>query len=242
MSSPKTSKKQIPAETDPGAAERNEVERTVNPRGESAAEMNAGENATPSGEEQASKRVKTPRVKSPAEAKAVLECLLYATVEPLSLKQLREFVRPMDEKRLRVLLVELQNDYDSRGSGLQLVEVAGGYQMATRPRYADWVAPFRKRKRRTGLSVAMLETLAIIAYKQPIIRAEVDAIRGVDSSGTMHALLELDLIETVGQKQVPGRPFLYATTKTFLKYFGLKGLSDLPSIESLRERFELSQG
>ena len=171
-----------------------------------------------------------------------MECLLFVTVEPLNLKQIREVIQPMDAAKLRALVVELQNEYDSRGGGLQIVEVAGGYQMATRSLYADWMAPFRKRKRRAGLSVAMLETLAIIAYKQPIIRAEVDAIRGVDSSGTIHALQELELVEVVGQKQVPGRPFLYGTTKTFLKHFGLKSLSELPSIESLRERFELSQG
>ncbi len=114
--------------------------------------------------------------------------------------------------------------------------------MATRPRFAEYLAPFRKRKRRVGLSAAMLETLAIIAYKQPIIRAEIDAIRGVDSSGTVHALLELELIETVGQKPVPGRPFLYGTTQNFLKHFGLKSLSDLPSIETLRERFDVNPG
>jgi segregation and condensation protein B len=185
---------------------------------------------------------RTPRVKNPADAKAVLECLLFATVEPLSLRQIRQIIHPIDEKSLRALLVELQNDYDHRGSGLQVVEVAGGYQIATRSRYADWLVSFRKSKRRGGLSVAMLETLAIISYKQPIIRAEVDAIRGVDSSGVVHALQELDLVEVVGQKQVPGRPNLYGTTKTFLKYFGLKSLSDLPSIESLRERFELHRG
>ena len=87
----------------------------------------------------------------------------------------------------------------------------------------------------------MLETLAIVSYKQPIIRAEVDAIRGVDSSGIMRALQDLNLVEVVGQKQVPGRPNLYGTTKAFLKYFGLKSLSDLPSIDSLREQFQLSQ-
>jgi segregation and condensation protein B len=186
--------------------------------------------------------VRTPRVRDAADAKAIVECLLFAAVEPLTVGQIREIVRPMKEKDLRALLVELQNEYDSRGGGLQIVEVAGGYQMATRGRYADWLAPFQKRKRRTGLSVAMLETLAIIAYKQPIIRAEVDAIRGVDSSGVIHALQEIELIETVGQKQAPGRPYLYGTTKDFLKHFGLKSLSELPSIESLRERFDLSQG
>jgi len=187
-------------------------------------------------------KARTPHVQSVAEAKAIVECLLFATTEPLNLKQIREIVRSVKENQLRALLVELQNEYDRCGSGLQIIEVAGGYQMATRPRYGDWLEPICKRKRKTGLSVAMLETLAIIAYKQPIIRAEVDAIRGVDSSGVIHALQELELIEIVGQKQVPGRPFLYGTTKDFLKHFGLKSLSELPSIESLRERFGLSQG
>lgn len=192
--------------------------------------------------ESPAKRIKTPRVTNPAEAKAILECLLFASVEPLTTQQIRDIIRPLKEDDLRTMIVELQNEYDRRGSGLQIVEVAGGYQLATRARYADWLAPFQKRKRRAGLSVAMLETLAIVAYKQPIIRAEVDAIRGVDSSGTMHVLQELDLVEVVGQKQVPGRPNLYGTTKAFLKHFGLKSLSDLPSIESLRERFDLREG
>jgi len=186
-------------------------------------------------------RRKTPPVANNAEAKAVIECLLFATTEPLSLRKLQELVHPLDAKTLRALLVELQNEYDSRGSGLKIVEVAGGFQIATRPRYADWVSVLYRRKRRSGLSPAMLETLAIVAYKQPIIRAEIDAIRGVDSSGVIHALQEMGLIEVVGQKQVPGRPFLYGTTKEFLKHFGLKSLSELPSLEALRERFESSE-
>lgn len=188
------------------------------------------------------RRRRTPRVQSPAEAKAVLECLLFATTEPLGLRQIREAIHPMDMKALQALVVELQNEYDQRGCGLQIVELAGGYQMATRPRYANWLVNFQKKKRRSGLSVAMLETLAIIAYKQPIIRAEIDAIRGVDSSGVVHSLQETGLIEVVGQKQVPGRPNLYGTTNDFLKYFGLKSLSDMPSIDALRERFDLPQG
>jgi len=246
MSPSKSEKKPAPPEPSPESAEIEEVEAAVEPAVELAksagetggVETAQGEAAKPS----AAEPVKTPHVRDLADAKAIVECLLFAAVEPLNLHQIREIVRPIKERDLRALLVELQNEYDGRGGGLQIVEVAGGYQMATRGRYAEWLAPFRKRKRRTGLSVAMLETLAIIGYKQPIIRAEVDAIRGVDSSGTIHALQELELIETVGQKQVPGRPFLYSTTKDFLKHFGLKSLSDLPSIESLRERFGMDQG
>jgi segregation and condensation protein B len=242
MSHPKTGKKPPDKEPRREAEESIEAEPTLD-EPPLAVRETATEEAGPAGEESArAARLKTPPVRNAAQAKAILECLLFVTVEPLNLKQIREVIQPMDAAKLRALVVELQNEYDSRGGGLQIVEVAGGYQMATRSLYADWMAPFRKRKRRAGLSVAMLETLAIIAYKQPIIRAEVDAIRGVDSSGTIHALQELELVEVVGQKQVPGRPFLYGTTKTFLKHFGLKSLSELPSIESLRERFELSQG
>lgn len=186
-------------------------------------------------------RKRTPRVQSPAEAKAVIECLLFAATEPQTLAQIRQTVHPITMKELQGLVVELQNEYDKRGCGLQIVEIAGGYQLATRPRYADWLVNYRKKKRRSGLSAAMLETVAIIAYKQPIIRAEIDAIRGVDTSGVVHSLQEAGLVEVVGQKQVPGRPFLYGTTKDFLKYFGLKSLSEMPSIEALRERFDLPQ-
>lgn len=185
---------------------------------------------------------KTPRVKTPEQAKAILECLLFAAVEPMSLKQIREYVHPMKPNEIQALIVELQNEYDNRAGGLQIVEVAGGYQMATRPSYADWVSPMFRRKRRTGLSPAMLETLAIISYKQPLIRAELDAIRGVDSSGVIRGLQDMGLVDIVGQKQVPGRPNMYGTTSAFLKYFGLKSLSDLPSIEALRQQFELTQG
>jgi segregation and condensation protein B len=191
--------------------------------------------------EAAAARHETPPVESAAEARAVLECLLFTTTDPLPMREIRSILHTLDAKAIQLLLIDLQNDYMKRASGLQIVEVAGGYQMATRPRYAEWLAPLHRRKRKSGLSTAMLETLAIIAYKQPIIRAEVDAIRGVDSGGMMHTLLEIGLIEIVGQKQTPGRPNLYGTTKAFLKHFGLKSVSDLPSIDSLRERFELTQ-
>jgi segregation and condensation protein B len=249
MSASKNRKNRAPRETGSGTEKIKDIEsasdaplESVEPAAPPLETIGDETDAAKAKDQPLAARIKTPRVRDLADAKGIVECLLFATTDPLNLSQIREIVRPIKERDLRALLVELQNDYDSRGSGLQIVEVAGGYQMATRGRYADWMTPFRKRKRKTGLSVAMLETLAIIAYKQPIIRAEVDAIRGVDSSGTVHALQELELIEAVGQKQVPGRPFLYGTTKTFLKHFGLKSLSELPSIESLRERFELNQG
>jgi len=182
-----------------------------------------------------------PTIRDRAEARAVLECMLFTTVEPLPLRDIRRVLHHFDAKGILALLVELQDEYDRRGGGLQIVEVAGGYQMATRPRFAEWLTPFQRRKRRNGLSVGMLETLAIVAYKQPIIRAEIDAIRGVDSSGMLHALQDLGLVEVMGQKQVPGRPFFYGTTSLFLKYFGLKSLAELPSIDALREKFELNQ-
>jgi len=245
MSARKDNRKLRQSDASPEDSEAEETEpqkdeSVVGESSESSAEPRSDE-ADESERASVSARVKTPRVRNVLEAKAVVECLLFATTDPLSLKQIREIVSPINMTELRLLLVELQNEYDSRGSGLQIVEVAGGYQMATRPRYADWLEAICRRKHKTGFSVAMLETLAIIAYRQPIVRAEVDAIRGVDSSGVIHALQELDLIEAVGQKQVPGRPYLYGTTKTFLKHFGLRSLSELPSIESLRERFGLDQ-
>ncbi|MCX8036994.1 MAG: SMC-Scp complex subunit ScpB [Candidatus Sumerlaeia bacterium] len=251
MSSPKRNQKPESEENEHEAAQSSELEKSdesdrsddsdKSEKSDESEKLDTSDVSDQSDQSEG-RRYKVPRVKSRAEAKAVLECLLFAAVEPLTLKQLRDLVKPLKENDLRALLVELQSEYDDRGSGLQVVEVAGGYQMATRPRFADYLAPFRKRKGRIGLSKAMLETLAIIAYKQPIIRAEIDAIRGVDSSGIVHALLEMELIETVGQKPVPGRPFLYGTTQHFLKHFGLKSLAELPSIESLRERFSANPG
>lgn len=174
---------------------------------------------------------------SRTDIKAALEALLFATTEPLSVSRLARILDGVPISEIRSLLLELHGEYDARHGGLQIAEVAGGFQMATRPQYAPWLYKMKPSKRRVPLSQATLETLAIIAYKQPITRAEIEAIRGVDSSATLHTLLELGLVEVGGKREVPGRPQVYVTTQLFLKSFGLKSLGDLPSVQELRKMF-----
>jgi segregation and condensation protein B len=130
----------------------------------------------------------------------------------------------------------LKEEYSSRN--LQITEVADGYQLCTRHEYNDYIRKFLKLDRSTRLSQPSLDTLSIIAYKQPLTRQEVDEIRGVDSSGVIKTLLEKKVIGPAGRKKVPGRPIMYRTTQKFLEYFGLKDLSDLPTLEDLREVLE----
>ncbi len=180
-------------------------------------------------------------ITSIAQAKAVAEALLFSSSEPLSLKRLAKLMGEMNANDLRGILTQLSEDYQKDGRGIQLVEIAGGFQLATRPEYAEWILALHGQKRRSPLTGAALETLAIIAYKQPITRAEVDAIRGVESGGVVRTLLDLELIEVKGRKEVLGKPQLYGTSEKFLHAFGLRQLEDLPSIQELRERYQTGQ-
>ena len=142
--------------------------------------------------------------------------------------------RPSRRKTSRPRSRELKQDYERPG-GLQLVEVAGGYQIVTRPDLHEWVRRLFHERTTQKLTVQALETLAVIAYRQPITAAEITEIRGVNTSGVLNTLLERHLIKIVGRKQVVGRPFLYATTKEFLIRFGLNDLTDLPKVEDMAE-------
>lgn len=173
-----------------------------------------------------------PRI--PHALKPVVEALIFASPEPITVKAL---VRLLEQPKEDVgaALAELQDDY--RGSaGLQLVEVAGGYQIVTRPELYEWVRRLFKERTTQKLSVQALETLAVIAYKQPVTSAEISEIRGVTAaSGVLNTLLDRKLVKIVGRKQVVGRPFMYGTTREFLDKFGLKDLSDLPKVEDMSE-------
>ncbi len=164
------------------------------------------------------------------EAKAVLEALIFASSEPVTVKEMSIIIE-LNEETVRALLAELTQEYKDQRRGIQILEVAGGYQMVTKPELAVYLEKLRKVPRQVPLSQAALETLAIIAYKQPITRAEIETIRGVRVDSSLSTLLEKGLIEETGRKEGPGRPILYGTTRKFLKYFGLNSLDELPIVE-----------
>jgi segregation and condensation protein B len=160
--------------------------------------------------------------------KNIVESLLFVAEEPLSAEQIKQVVSLPDTKMIRQTLNELIADYEGRQGAFTLHEVAGGYQFRSRPEYVPWIKRLLQPKP-SRLSKAALETLAIIAYKQPMIRSDIEHLRGVDCGGVLRMLLERKLIRVLGRKEIPGRPLIYATTKQFLQVFDLKNLKDLPS-------------
>jgi len=173
-----------------------------------------------------------------AELKAILEALIFASPEPLTPKAIFKLLATEPREDIQAALALLKQEYERPG-GLQLVEVAGGYQIVTRPDLHDWVRRLFNERTTQKLTVQALETLAVIAYRQPITAAEITEVRGVNTSGVLNTLLERHLIKIVGRKQVVGRPFLYATTKEFLIRFGLNDLADLPKVEDMAEALGL---
>ena len=173
-----------------------------------------------------------------AELKSILEALIFASPEPLTPKAMFKLLDTEPKEDVQAALAELKQDYERPG-GLQLVEVAGGYQIVTRADLHDWVRKLFHERSTQRLTVQALETLAVIAYKQPITALEVTEIRGVNTAGVLNTLLERGLIKIVGRKQVVGRPFLYATTREFLIRFGLNDLNDLPKVEDMAEALGL---
>lgn len=168
------------------------------------------------------------------EIRSVVESLLFVADGPLTIQKLSEVLEGVDKKDIRSTLDELQTELENGRRGIRLVEVAGGYQLRTAKVNADWVKKFLG-GRPARMGRATLETLAIIAYRQPITRAEIEAIRGVDVDGVIATLLERSLIRAVARKDVPGRPFLYGTTPEFLQLFNLKDLSQLPTLKEMEE-------
>jgi segregation and condensation protein B len=167
------------------------------------------------------------------EIKPIVESLIFASEEPITLRKLTDIIEGVDSAQIKEAIVQLKNDYELQGRPFQIEEVAGGYQLFTKPEYYEWVAKLRKKSGETKPSKAAMETLAIIAYKQPVIRADIEAIRGVQSGQIIRLLMEKDLVKVVGKDESLGHPLLYGTTKKFLEYFGLKDLKDLPQVEEL---------
>jgi segregation and condensation protein B len=169
-----------------------------------------------------------------SQLEAIIEALVFASPEPLTPKMLFKLLADEPKEDVTAAIEALKQGYTQRG-GLHLTEVAGGYQITTRPEFHDWVRRLFHERTTQKLSVPALETLAVIAYKQPITAAEVGEIRGVNTAGVLTTLLERHLIKIVGRKNVIGRPFLYGTTKEFLIRFGLNDLNDLPKVEDMAQ-------
>jgi segregation and condensation protein B len=163
--------------------------------------------------------------------RGAIEALLFVNERPITLEQFKRVLKTVGVPEIRKAIDGLRRGYEDRLSGIQVVEIAGGYQMLTNKTYAVYVRDFYKTRHKEKLSKPALETLAIMAYKQPVTRSEVEVIRGVNSDGVVNHLLGKELIKIVGRKDVPGKPYLYGTTKQFLEYFGLKSLDGLPRLE-----------
>ncbi len=168
------------------------------------------------------------------EVKSILESLLFVADAPQSSQRFSEVLDGVDKELIHEVLDELQSELDAQNRGIRLVEVAGGYQLRTTKANADWVKKFLG-GRPARMGRATLETLAIIAYRQPITKAEIEAIRGVDVDGVLTTLLDRSLIRAVARKDVPGRPFLYGTTPEFLQLFNLKDLTHLPTLKEMED-------
>ena len=175
------------------------------------------------------------------ELKAILEAVLFVSPEPVPVARLMTILGTVSKAEVVQSLGILTHDLDQDGRGIQLVQVAGGYRLVTKQEYGPWLKRMDKAKAAQKLSRSALESLAIIAYKQPLVRSEIEEIRGVETSGVLRTLCERKLVRIVGRKDVPGRPIMYGTTKFFLEHFGLQDLSQLPPLREFKELGESEQ-
>ena len=172
--------------------------------------------------------------------KSILEAILFAASEPISIEQFQDALPGSGKRAIRKALTALQDEYEEIDRSFHVVEIANGYQVCTRPEYSEWIQKFYTRQVRVTLSPSALETLAIVAYKQPITRADVAAIRGVNSDSVLNSLVEKRLVRITGRKE--GRALLFSTTDEFLQQFGLKDASDLPSLDEIDELLTTPDG
>jgi segregation and condensation protein B len=175
------------------------------------------------------------------ELAAVLEALLFVSPEPVSLSRLVTAIGNVSKAEVEQALTRLEQDLAQDNRGIQLVKLAGGCRLVTKAEYGPWLKRLDKAKAVQKLSRSALESLAIIAYKQPLVRAEIEEIRGVETSGVLRTLLERKLVRIVGRKEVPGRPIMYGTTKFFLEHFGLQDITQLPPLREFKELGEAEQ-
>ena len=165
----------------------------------------------------------------------IIECLIFVSKHPLTIQEISGFLKDIEKKEITGTLDELQKKWEEMGRSFILESVAGGYQFRTRPEYSQYIVEFNKEIKKFRLSKAALEVLAIVAYKQPVTKIEVEKIRGVDCSSSVGMLLERRFIEIAGRKEVPGKPFLYRTTDLFLETFGLENIKDLPTVKEIEK-------
>ena len=168
------------------------------------------------------------------EAKKIIEAILFVSDKPLTIEAMKDVLADVEPDVIRGLIEELNREYAASGRSFAIQEIAGGFQMLTDPLYGKWISKLYKRPPER-LSGPALETLAIIAYRQPLTRSEIEAIRGVNVDGVLHTLEERGLIRTRGRKDAIGRPILYGTTNEFLQYFGLKSIEELPTLKEFKE-------
>ncbi|MBS5885450.1 MAG: SMC-Scp complex subunit ScpB [Clostridium sp.] len=176
-------------------------------------------------------------ISSKPKIKSAIEALLFVSGESLTIKDLSNSIE-VSPKTISNILNEMILDYEEEKRGIKLISINGEYQLVTKAENSDYIQKLLKKNKRQSLSQASLESLAIIAYKQPITRVDIDEIRGVKSESAIHKLLEKDLIKEVGRLEVPGRPILFGTTEEFLRQFGLKELNELPSLDLYSEKDE----
>ncbi|MFH1801072.1 MAG: SMC-Scp complex subunit ScpB [Candidatus Omnitrophota bacterium] len=176
----------------------------------------------------------------PKKARQVVEALIFASSKPLTPAEIRKVTKVLTVGQIETIVAELKEDYQRSERCFELLEIAGGYELSTRREFAPWILKIELQRKARQATQSALETLAILAYKQPLTRAEIEALRGVDTSGVLNTLMEKNFIRITGKKEVPGRPFMYGTTEKFLEHFGLKELRDLPSIDEIRQMVDSS--
>jgi segregation and condensation protein B len=167
--------------------------------------------------------------------KAIVEALIFVSDLPISIDKIREVLgEEVEKKEIAEVLATIKQEYDARAGGIFVKEIAGGYQFRTGEEVAPWIKQLKAIKP-LSLSQAAMETLAVVVYRQPIMKSDIEQVRGVDVSGVLKGLLEKNLVRIVGRKDVPGRPIIYGTTRKFLEVFNLRDLSDLPSLKEIEE-------
>ncbi|MDP3919817.1 MAG: SMC-Scp complex subunit ScpB [Candidatus Omnitrophota bacterium] len=177
---------------------------------------------------------------TPEKAKKVVEALLFASSKPMTTNEIRRVMKNFTPVQIQKMISEIRDEYDQSERSFAVYEIAGGYEIATRKEYAPWICKVELQKKARQATQSALETLSILAYKQPVTRAEIEELRGVDASGVLQNLQARSLVRIVGRKEIPGRPFLYGTTPQFLEHFGLRDISDLPNIDEIRNLVENS--